>query len=159
EGTGEGPSSIWLWQVASGRLFRRFAGGAVGDLAFSPDRRTLAVQRAGRVDLIDVTLGKTRRSIEGDFTAVAFSPSGDTVALGTVDGSIQLEDPAGGRTLRTLEEQRDRIASLRFSPDGSKLAAASWDGTIALWDARAESVIATLEGHEGRVTCLAFPAE
>src|SRR5215204_671686 len=50
-------------------------------------------------------------------TAVAFSPNGLLVAVGTTDGDIQLRQVSDGSVVRTLIGDRTEVRSLAFSPD------------------------------------------
>jgi WD40 repeat protein len=87
---------IHLWDARSGTWLRTLAGhtGAILDIDFSPDGKTLAT--AGddyTVRLWDVASGQSTQLWEGHanaVTAVAFSPNGKTLASSSYDGTVKL---------------------------------------------------------------------
>ena len=70
--------------------------------------------------------------------SVAFSPRGNVLASGNVDGSIRLwdvADPAHPRPLgQPLTGGTGAAGSVAFSADGHTLASGNGDGSIRLWD-------------------------
>jgi WD40 repeat protein/tRNA A-37 threonylcarbamoyl transferase component Bud32 len=68
-------------------------------------------------------------------TTAAFPADGRELAIGQVDGSIVVVDPAKPASSRTLRRLGGRVAALAYSPDGSRLAVASPAG-VYLRDAR-----------------------
>ena len=99
-------------------------------LAVSPDGRTLAVARAGTLQLIDASAGQALRTFrapgeetahESALTDLAFSPNGVLLASSSsVTGRFQLWDVADGRLL--VDQLVGGDARLAFSPDGRGLA-------------------------------------
>ncbi|HLF92946.1 MAG TPA: hypothetical protein VJB14_05770, partial [Planctomycetota bacterium] len=80
-----GVGEVWtatLWDVATGEKVRAFRG--VGDLAFSPDGRTLAwgsgSESRSVLVLWDPSTGKEVRRFTAGLSAVAFSQDGKTLA-------------------------------------------------------------------------------
>ncbi len=71
----------------------------------------------------------------GDVYAVAFAPSGTTLASAGRDGTVRLWDLATGRALHVWEDHRNEVNIVAFSPQGGLLASGSDDGTIRLWRA------------------------
>jgi serine/threonine protein kinase/protein involved in polysaccharide export with SLBB domain/WD40 repeat protein len=139
----------------------RFAPGfPVNTIAFSPDGKLIAAANDQQtVKLIDVTTGKTYASLQiaaneeaallaypagaaaVQVSILAFSPDGNTLAVGTNTGQVKLFDVQSGKLLRSLDDRKARLAeketpdkstpikramgsieSLAFSPDGKTLA-------------------------------------
>ena len=72
-----------------------------------------------------------------NFTAVAWSPLGDRVALGRAEGSILLLDTTTWAPVLEWKAQTRKVGALAWSPDGLRLASADdTQGTVSLWNAR-----------------------
>eukprot|EP01060_Flectonema_neradi_P038079 TRINITY_DN7896_c0_g1_i6.p1 TRINITY_DN7896_c0_g1~~TRINITY_DN7896_c0_g1_i6.p1 ORF type:complete len:1747 (+),score=304.22 TRINITY_DN7896_c0_g1_i6:73-5313(+) len=68
-------------------------------------------------------------------SCVAFDPSGEIFASGTVGGAVRLWNTSDGseRTLRKVEDESP-VKSICFSPDGETFVSACSDGIIYLWE-------------------------
>jgi WD40 repeat protein len=123
-----------------------FGGSLVSTAAYSIQRRILAA--AGLVGPIRlwklndhgpaVSFGPPiGRPFGSNVTALGLSPSGDIVAAGEPDGSVQLWDvsnPARPRQFSRLPAESSDAAAVAFSPDGGMLASGGADGPVRLWD-------------------------
>ena len=112
------------------------------------------------------------RRLEGNgaVSALAFSPRGDVLAVGTHDGHLQLWNPATGTALtEPLHEHSNDIRQLAFSEDGVWLASVSPGTGARLWDMARKEVhgvplrefgavpsrlVAFLPGQQGLLTDL-----
>lgn len=104
------------------------------------------VERRERSPKISVTL-------PGWVAGVAFSPSGDRLAIASADARII--DAETGRELVKCIGHDDTVAAVQFHPEGKLLATGSYDHTAALWDASGKR-LHRLVGHRGVVTSVAF---
>ncbi|MBI5210671.1 MAG: protein kinase [Elusimicrobia bacterium] len=68
-------------------------------------------------------------------SALAFSPDGRTLAVGSGDKTVRLWDPASGRPVGRVMRHEGAVHALAFSPDGKALAAGGDDRTVRFWDA------------------------
>jgi WD40 repeat protein len=147
---------------------RRLLGhnGPVTGITFAPDGELLATagvdgtirlwnSRGGNIDKSspDLVLRDIPRS-----TALAYSPDGSTLAIGTPD-SIRLWNVHDGVEVARLENRSGEVTRLTFSPEGGLLAAASRDWPILIWDIRAQRIKLALNGHTAGINSLAYSAD
>lgn len=163
------------WDVASGdqrAVYRHAAddpapsGPVVAygwGLSYSPDDKTLAGGGShggqdGFVTLWDVVGAVSRVAISypSPVTTVVHAPDGETIAIGSMSGNIDLYEPAGRRVKVQLRASRAYLAPVAFAPDGRTLATASDDRTVRLWDTGTGQERGALKGHRKGVFCVAF---
>jgi WD40 repeat protein len=148
---------IWMWNAHTGRPLPPLGRDAIRghSFAFSPDCRLLVAASGGTPvaypsallhpssseERIDVTVWDLMagqlvgliRDSRREVSAVAVSPDGRFLALGTDQGAIRLHDLLENREVARLERHRSGVWALAFSPDG-QLASGSNDATVLLWD-------------------------
>ncbi|MGH3571639.1 MAG: helix-turn-helix domain-containing protein [Pseudonocardiaceae bacterium] len=94
--------------------------------------------------------------------AVAISPDGRTLAVGSADQAVRLYDLANPRAptfVSILTDHIGTVLAVAFSPDGHTLASASNDHTVRLWDVsnpHHPTTAATLTDHTGAVNTVTF---
>jgi WD40 repeat protein len=91
----------------------------------------------------------------GRVSAVALSPDGKTLAIGSTYYTVTLQDVATGRTLHVLPGT-DTVNVVAFSPDGKILATGSTDNAVRLWDVATGQLLTTLAGPTDTVNAVAF---
>lgn len=171
--SGSTDTTIRIWDVASGKLLRTLEGHQdfVGNIAFSPDGATLAsASRDGTVRLWDVAGGEQRAGFAFTapvnsatsapfwLTGVSYSPDGNTLAVGSVSGSIYMLDAATGSQQRELQGHDGWVVirGVSFNSKGDLLASASLDGTVHLWSPRTGADRGTLQQRGLRLLGLAW---
>lgn len=112
---------------------------------------------AGTVRLYDLATGKERILEAGHkqlkpmrgfgVSAVAFTPSGETLLTAGRDGVIRLWEAATGKPIRSLTGHHTWIEALAVSRDGTRLASAGQDGVIRLWDLATGADACPQPGH------------
>lgn len=182
-----------FWHVASGtktsgtRPKKKFKVPSYGafPVVFSPNGKLLIFRNnlvdGHSIEILDVA---TKRSLaiiaefnEGDYSSFAFSPDGNTLAIGRKDSTVNLWDvsslyktappadateewnPGDKHFIAQLEGHTGMVKYVAFSRDGQTLATASADGTVKLWDTRFYQPVLTLNVSSGEVDLVAFSAD
>ena len=108
-----GYHELTVWNPADGKLINRIknVGQRTYALSLSPDGKLLAVGcgapgRLGETRLLDSATGELKNVLgsTGDVVLdVAFSPSGDRIAVGAADGIVRVFEVPGGKEERRQE--------------------------------------------------------
>jgi WD40 repeat protein len=167
--------TLHFWDVVTGKEARQVSiGQFCYGVAFSPDRRSLAViDHEATVHVMELATGKQRHEFRGmgpaatfaadgkGLTGIGYSPDGRTLAiwrhrrgLERSPAKTQLLDAATGKERRKIEGAGGAVA---FSPDGRTLVAVKDDHqTLGLWDVLTGKEVRAFEGHRSVVNCVAF---
>ncbi|MBI3822712.1 MAG: WD40 repeat domain-containing protein [Planctomycetes bacterium] len=158
---------VHLWETATGQLRAKLPKIFGVSLAFSPDRRVLAVGNSEAIRLIDMLTQKDIRALTGFPTkdhygpgALAFSPDGKYLAGGGTDfhDVIRIWDTATGKVTRQINKQPAYGGPLTFTRDGKGLIAANGPA-LRQWDVGTgkESILAETPRLE--LWCAAFSSD
>jgi ferric-dicitrate binding protein FerR (iron transport regulator) len=156
----KGEAGAVVWDLRKRRIVRDLPGvRRAHALAFTPDRRTLALAAGKGVQLWDAG-DRRERLILGERTdrvrCLAVGPDGRTVAAGCADGRIRLWDLLTGRLEGTLQGQPREVQALAFHPGGALLASGGRDGVVRLWSLPGGDEVRQFSGNFKEVRCLAF---
>lgn len=108
-------------------------------LAASTDGGSVAVgTRDGKLYELSVNAPDGIRQVN-DFgrnhvRALTYSPGGQYLVAGLLDGSLRVLAGDGRRNIATLRGPGARVTDLAYSPDGRFLVAVSHDGNVYLWN-------------------------
>jgi WD40 repeat protein len=170
-GGGEDPA-VQLWELPAGKPRAKLIDHQdwVLALAFSPDGKQLAsADYHGKIVLWDVADGKKIRYLTPMPTpppkeppdpvpaeALAFSPDGNSLAVGSANGNLQMVNVADGKLVRAMPGHTSAVTGIAFHPTGNLLVSASKDRTLRLWNPANGQTLKTLEGHEAWVEGVVF---
>lgn len=136
---------------------------AITALALSPDGRTLAVARFGRIEFIESVLQEKFRSIDnlpGKINALSYSSDGSHLVAATgitgLYGRTDLYTASDDTLLRSFGGHRDIVIDAELSPDGELLATCSYDHKIVIWRVQDGSKLHEITGHNGAVFDIEF---
>ena len=150
---------IYFWDVNSGELQNTIDGYSevVGGVIYTPNEKTL-MSFDDIVRIWDIDNQKIQRTIEmnSNVCAIAYSPDGKTLAIGTCDDTILLWDNTKWKLIDTLEGHTEPISSVAFSQDGNVLASGSYDNTIQFWDVNTGVQLNTLSGYSSVINVIRF---
>lgn len=162
---GDEVGSVWLWDVSGKDPVPRSVAarheGRVTSVAFSSDGRMASGGVDGLVNIsnLDGSGRPTPISTGPEIFSVAFSPSGDELAIGRADGTVQLWDVHQAAPLPKKQKDKahvDGAMSVAFSPDGRFLASGGADNKVRLWNATTLDPLGEMSGHTAMVTSVAF---
>jgi WD40 repeat protein len=116
----------------------------------------------GRLLLWEVSRGRLVQVLnDGESQAIhalAFSPDGDMLAVGTDTGQIWLWPVGGSAQADALFDHQAPVRALAFSPDGTGLASGDDSGQVCLWDLASGMGQWHWAEHQGSIHSLAFNA-
>ena len=67
-------------------------------------------------------------------TVLAFSPDGNTIAVGSETGVVNLYNATDGKLMETLRGHKGVLYAVAFRPDGKQIAIGGFDGQVRLYD-------------------------
>ncbi|KAG0369566.1 hypothetical protein BGX24_002359, partial [Mortierella sp. AD032] len=87
---------------------------------------------------------------------LAFSTTGDRLAVGSWSGIVWIFDSRSGSLVISKKLTNQEISTMSFSPNGLQLAIATAASSIYLWDLQSEECAVELKEHTACVTCVAY---
>ena len=154
--------TIRVWDAASGACLgiSQASEGAIGGLAFLPDRKTL-VSGGERLRFWDFPSLAPKPGFPNNpsnsINSLAVSPDGTMIAFGQWSRDVTLLDTPTGSLVNVFSgHDRGGVFALAFSPDGKHLVSAGVDSEIQVWDVvRGLHVAEELIGAPERIVTLA----
>ncbi|WP_020472926.1 WD40 repeat domain-containing protein [Zavarzinella formosa] len=132
---------IQLWEAATGKQVRRFAGRGSSNqtsIAFSPDGKSISVSAShGSVQSWDVTTGKRIGQCEGPTISQVFlhyRPDGQLLAWGINTNTLVLWEAPSGKSITPVGGHFAPATSLQFTPDNKHLLSCGQDGRMIRWE-------------------------
>jgi len=129
-------NGIWVVDSAGDTVAELSMDGLVEGIAFSPEGRFFAAVCEDNVAMVWSlpSFAQVHRLKHSTAPyAIAFSPDGDRIATGGMDGVIHIWDAKVGQLIVDLRGHTSYVYDLVFSPDGDYLASCGGDMTVRLW--------------------------
>ena len=153
---------ILLWDIHTTELKTRLSSdmGHRYSIHYSQDGTTLANhgywEQEKQFLLWNVLTGKRREpfteqhsDIFSETVSRTLSPDGSILAVGKVDGTVQLWNTHSGEHKATLSKNKGWVSAAAFSSDGRLLATGDHNHTIHLWEAHTGTHKATFTFSTG----------
>ncbi|KOB78057.1 WD repeat-containing protein 3, partial [Operophtera brumata] len=121
--------------------------------------RYIAVGACEHVLIWDMRLGEKAQVLPGENTVVsqiAASPSGNHVAVGYVDGNINVYELTNNDIVCVFAGHKTAVSCLQYDEQGHRLVSGSKDTEVILWDVVSETGKARFSGHKGAITSALF---
>jgi WD40 repeat protein len=156
---------VTVWDLTTAKPAKVLTNvlGAVNDLKFSPDGKTLAVaggQPSARGDLrlFDTKEWKLTASLGGHLdtvSSVAWSPDSTKLVSGSFDKTVRLWDVKSEKVLHTFTGHSDFVYAVAFSPKGDWYATVSKDRSGRVIETATGKQLVTLSGMNDEVLAVA----
>jgi WD40 repeat protein len=82
----------------------------------------------------DVNLVREFERQPGPVCSIAYSPDGNAIAVGNVNGEVRLYKTSDGSRMTTLKENVGAVFALKFHPTKNQLATGGYDGKVRIFD-------------------------
>jgi WD40 repeat protein len=148
--------SIQIWDSATGVHLRTLLGSQVLPkecIAFSPDNTCVAAGSLAGPIQIWTPRKDNRPRVFGGYSipffqvlSLSFSRTGETLASGQINKTVDFWDVDTGLRLRTLLGHSEWVSSAVFTRDNARLVARAIDGMISLWDLQSGSLLERIRG-------------
>ncbi|MBI5209719.1 MAG: caspase family protein [Elusimicrobia bacterium] len=155
---------IRVWEAETGKLLREFGGrsGIVHGVAFSPDRRFLALGLSDATARVwDLEAGREVLKLAGhggQVMAVAFSPDGKFLATGGEDHLVKVWSMPQGDQVLSLAGHSEPVTGLAVTGDGRRIVSSGhnfnpWgkkgEDTLRVWDSRTGEPVWSVPSSHG----------
>jgi len=141
-----------VWNIPKKRIRNKFRGHIyhAQSVDFSPNGRLVSSCSGGEVHVWNMRDGSARVFTDDAviFWSVRFSPSGQFVAAGDIDGDLRIWNVRTGRLVRRWTGHEGSIWSIAFMTDGKVLVSGGKDGVVKCWD------VSSLSGGEPVATMI-----
>jgi WD40 repeat protein len=145
-----------VWDLVSGVEERELPGEGLGDIALSPDGRTIVSSADNSLLITDTISGRqsSLRSHDDAITSLAVSGDGGTALSASCDGTVGMWDLDSRLCLRTLKGHKGYVYSVVFASDG-RVAVSGGDGAlIIVWDLVVGRPMKQIGGRAGVMSCI-----
>jgi len=149
---------ISISNIANILEISRLGFGKPEEIAVSPDHAYFAVASSAGVSIFKGTSLIKWIDPQGWATSVQFSMDGATLAIGLINGEIQLWDWDNDLKTATLKEHTNKITRILMSP-GDLMYSASSDQNIIVWNLKLKKSIKVIRAHSKPINDIAITSD
>ena len=157
---------VRVWETSTGDLIQEFKTGyrSAAGLAFGPLGRRLATTclRYMKSQVILLELGKKEplwsRDVpfDSDSAAIAYSPAGDRIIAGGVNGIVYEIDATDGTETHQYKGHERTVSALAYDRDGFQFFSAARNGTVKAWRTDHRQMVRSFYSYGGTVAELRY---
>lgn len=163
------PATVQVWDATTGQ--HRFVYTFKGDqsplgVAWSPKGTQVALCTGGSAEIdVRIWTPATGQVVTYLVTApttraapfvLSWSPDGSMIAVGRLDGTIEVINPNTGSSIFFLHGHTKQVNSVAWSPDGHKIASGSQDKTARVWSVSTRQSLFTYTSHSDIVSSVSW---
>ena len=82
----------------------------------------------------DVNLVREFERQPGPVCSIAYSPDGNSIAVGNMDGEVRIYKTSDGSKIATLKENQGAVFALKFHPNKNQLVTGGYDGKVRIFE-------------------------
>ena len=82
----------------------------------------------------DVNLVREFERQPGPVCSIAYSPDGNSIAVGNMNGEVRIYKTGDGSRLATLKENKGAVFALKFHPTKNQLVTGGYDGKVRIFE-------------------------
>ena len=82
----------------------------------------------------DVNMIREFERQPGPVCSIAYSPDGNSIAVGNVNGEVRIYKTADGSKIATLKENQGAVFALKFHPTKNQLVSGGYDGKVRIFE-------------------------
>jgi WD40 repeat protein len=127
-----------VWDLITGKIVFNTARADTVNVFYGADKTEIyTLDSVGQINIYDADSGATKAQLSSQISfngQSAYDADDGWLALGSLDGSIQIWDPSARQSLVTYSAGNSPIRALTFSADGQRLAISQEGGVTQVWD-------------------------
>jgi len=159
--TGSVDHTIKLWDVATGKEVKILTGhaGIITSVAFlNQDDYLISASQDGTIRIWSNknNISRVLYVQQSDIHSVCLSSDGQTLAVGSGNGSIKIINKNTGKIINDIPAHSGSVKKVLYYDDSKYLVSAGEDKVIKIWDISSGKEIRNLEGHTNSINDLAI---
>ncbi|MBZ0289095.1 MAG: hypothetical protein K8I30_15860, partial [Anaerolineae bacterium] len=144
-----------VWDLITGNVVFNTSRETAVNVFYSADKiEIFTVSEVGQVAVYDADTGKAKDELNSQLSysgQSAYYADEGWLALGGLDGSVQIWDPAARESVVTIAVGNTPVHALAFSADGERLATSLQGGATQVWDWRSKQSLANIDQAASRL--------